>query len=514
MKRILSLLLVFCMLTALVACGASKGDYVGGNDAQSPNNRSYAGINDEEANIAVEKNDDGSADQAGKLRENAFISTLEEPVSTFSADVDTAAYTYFRKMANSGYTLEDLQSMLASGLRTEEFVNYFDYNYNLPDDGEVFGTKVQIADCPWNPNSKLMILGIAATAATRNTEGNNLVFLIDVSGSMASDDKLPLLKRTFSTLVSGLSAKDCVSIVTYSGEEKVVLEACPGNQYDKIMKAINSLQASGSTNGQAGLRRAYEIARAAYIQGGNNRIIMASDGDLNVGISSPTELKAFVEQNRKNGLYLSVLGFGYGNYRDANMEALADNGNGAYYYIDSAREAERVFGDRLCSTMYTVAEDVKFQITFDPAYISSYRLIGYENRVLNKEDFNNDKKDAGEVGAGHTLTIAYELVLTAKDAQSDETGSSWMKLAMRYKTPGATKSTLREYTIGTEAMTETPDEDYRFISAVISFCMLMHNSKYAKTDLRADLQKTLQNMQTEDGYKREFIDLVTELLGK
>ena len=164
--------------------------------------------------------------------------------------------------------------------------------------------------------------------------------------------------------------------------------------------------------------------------------------------------------------------------------------------------------------MYTVAEDVKFQITFDPAYISSYRLIGYENRVLNKEDFNNDKKDAGEVGAGHTLTIAYELVLTAKDAQSDEAGSSWMKLAMRYKTPGATMSTLREYTIGTEAMTETPDEDYRFISAVISFCMLMHNSKYAKTDLRADLQKTLQNMQTEDGYKREFIDLVTELLGK
>ena len=312
--------------------------------------------------------------------------------------------------------------------------------------------------------------------AAIETQGNNLVFLIDVSGSMMSNDKLPLLKKAFSHLTDQLTERDTVSIVTYSGREEVILSGCPGNQKETILQKINALVANGSTAGEAGLRRAYEIAEAHLIEGGNNRIIMASDGDLNVGISSAEELTAFISAQRQKGVYLSVLGFGTGNYRDANMEALADNGNGVYYYIDGESEAERVFSTNLLGTLYTVAKDVKLQLTFDPAYVASYRLIGYENRILNDEDFLDDTKDAGEVGAGHQVTVCYELTL-AEGARTE--GAEWMSLAVNYKKPDSdTAEAPRLYSIGFSDYSEELSSEDWFRVCIIELCMLLHNSKY------------------------------------
>ena len=316
---------------------------------------------------------------------------------------------------------------------------------------------------------------LQATNATP-TEGNNLVFLIDVSGSMSSSDKLPLLKTAFSYLVDHLSENDVISIVTYSGKEAVVLDGCSGNKKEDILVAINSLKASGSTNGEAGLQKAYQLAEKHRIEGGNNRIIMASDGDLNVGISSESALKEYITQKRDAGIFLSVLGFGTGNYRDSKMETLADNGNGVYLYIDGASEAEKVFSTDLLGNLYTVAKDVKMQITFDKTYVSSFRLIGYENRLLNEEDFTDDTKDAGEVGSGHQVTVCYELTLT-ENAMAE--GANWLELAVNYKLPDEQASVLPNlYNIGYANYTETPDADRAFMIAVIETCMLLHNSKY------------------------------------
>ena len=496
-KLILLATLISLLLMSLAGCGASMdgGEYYGGNaqnmvpDAEDP---MEGGLPAQDADTPT-------------FAENPFFATQEEAVSTFSADVDTASYTYFRKLVNSNYSFREMVEK-GSSFRTEEFLNYFKYRANAPQGGELFGVKTTIANCPWNPNTVLMSLTLQAEEAVPEG-GNNLVFLVDVSGSMSSSDKLPLLKKAFSYLVAQLTAEDRVSIVTYSGKEEVVLSGCPGNQGEKIMEAINRLVANGSTNGEAGLQEAYRIAEENRIEGGNNRIIMASDGDLNVGISSDDDLKAFVEQKREQGTYLSVLGFGTGNYRDSKMETLADNGNGVYYYIDGESEAERIFGSELFSTLYTVANDVKLQITFDPAYIASYRLIGYENRMLDKEDFEDDTKDAGEVGAGHQVTVCYELTLTAKAAEADE----WMKLAVRYKRPGESESQLNEYGIGKAEVCE-PDDEFRFQSAVILTAMVLHNSQYLND---IDLDNVLELLNSLDlssaPDRSEFRDLVREL---
>ncbi len=438
--------------------------------------------------------------------ENPFIATAENNISTFSADVDTASYSYFRKLANAGYSLAELKKH-AAAFRTEEFINYFDYAANRPTEGELFGLTADILPTPWNASTVLLRMTLQAEEAILPT-GNNLVFLIDVSGSMNSKDKLPLLKQAFSNLVGNLTANDTVSIVTYSGKEKIVLEGCPGNQDERIMKAINSLKASGSTNGEAGLSMAYGIAEKYMIEGGNNRIIIASDGDLNVGISSPDELKSFVESKRNSGIYLSVLGFGTGNYRDGNMEALADNGNGIYYYIDGETEAAKVFGDDLLGTLYTVAEDVKMQLTFDPAFVSSYRLIGYENRILSTEDFEDDTRDAGEVGAGHQVTVCYELTL-ADGARASE--SAWMSLAVRYKNPGEEISLLNEYAIGTSSLRDAANEDIAFLSSVIEFTMLLHNSKYSQDTTLASILENLNSLTLSDPLRIEFRTLVQNI---
>ena len=438
------------------------------------------------------------------LLKGSFTKAAEQPFSTFSADVDTASYTYFRKLVNAGYRFNDLRNS-GSNFRIEEFINYFRYDVGQPKNDELFGVKTELVSCPWDNESLLFRVTLQAEKA-KPSAGNNLVFLIDVSGSMSSEDKLPLLKRAFSHLVGNLSANDTISIVTYSGKEAVVLEGCNGLKTEKIMNAINSLKASGSTNGEAGLTMAYRIAESYFIEGGNNRIIMASDGDLNVGISSSSELTKYIEQKRDQGVYLSVLGFGTGNYRDENMEALADNGNGVYYYIDGESEAEKVFGTDLSGTLYTVANDVKLQVEFDSNYVESYRLIGYENRILDKEDFENDAKDAGEVGASHQVTVVYEI----KPAERTPGANTLGMLRVRYKKPGQSLSRLNEYQISGDV--SVPSNDMRFITAVIETAALLYNSEYNGDVTIATVYSELCDIELNDSYKTEFKVLVERLV--
>lgn len=418
-------------------------------------------------------------------KNESFILTSSKPFSTFSADVDTASYCNFRRLVN-----ESVDGKLPEGaLRTEEMVNYFDYSYDTPKKGDLFGVTTKIVDTPWNDQTKLLVMGLKTedNKITKD-DGNNFVFLIDVSGSMDSRDKLPLLKKSFYHLLDNMNAGDKVSIVTYSGNEKVELEGADAvEDRDKILSTIQDLEAEGSTNGQSGLEMAYKIAKENYIENGNNRIIMASDGDLNVGMTSNGDLKDYVAEKREEGTYLSVLGFGTGNYKDDKMETIADNGNGNYFYIDSEEEAEHIFSDKLMSSMHTVADDVKMQVEFNPAYVKAYRQIGYENRKMADEDFNNDKVDAAELGSGTTVTVAYELVMTDSEMElpsidskysSDEAkgveNGEWLTLNIKYKAPHEDTSTEEEHSYGEKAYDKSGkmDSDLAFAAAVMEFSML------------------------------------------
>ena len=522
-RKIISILLTLLATVALLtlaSCNA-KMDAAPGNNfpTNTPISPNYNGVVNgefttmEEAIPSAPDADDSGEEESGipSFVENPFVNTQENNVSTLSADVDTASYTYFRKLVNSGYSWQEL-SRYSSNFRTEEFLNYFKYTAEQPTENELFSVNSALFPCPWNENSVLLSMTLQAADATP-TEGNNLVFLIDVSGSMSSADKLPLLKEAFSHLTNQLTEKDTISIVTYSGGEAVVLDGCSGNKKEVILDAIHSLRASGSTNGQAGLQKAYQIAEKHRIEGGNNRIIMASDGDLNVGISSESELKNYIVEKREAGIFLSVLGFGTGNYRDKKMETLADNGNGVYLYVDGRAEAEKIFSTDLFANLYTVAKDVKMQITFDKTYVSAFRLIGYENRLLNEEDFTDDTKDAGEVGAGHQVTVCYELTLT--EAAMTE-GANWLELAVNYKLPDETTSVLPNlYNIG-YANYANPDADRAFMVAVIETCMLLHNSKYLPEGFNLDnILQTLNALDLSNYPERaEFRSLLNTLNSK
>ena len=504
------ILFTLALLLCVTSCSMMKGESVapGGNDAFNPNKNNAAVGTTPEMEPSSPENDQTN----NTFVENPFVSTEKNNVSTLSADVDTASYTYFRKLVNSGYSWAEL-SRYSSTFRTEEFLNYFKYTAEQPDENELFSVNSSLLPCPWNANNVLLTVTLQAAEAAP-TEGNNLVFLIDVSGSMSSQDKLPLLKTAFSYLVDHLSENDVISIVAYSGKEAVVLDGCSGNKKEDILAAINSLKASGSTNGEAGLQKAYQLAEKHRIEGGNNRIIMASDGDLNVGISSESALKQYITQKRDVGIFLSVLGFGTGNYRDEKMETLADNGNGVYLYVDGAAEAEKIFSTDLFANLYTVAKDVKMQITFDTAYVSAFRLIGYENRVLNEEDFTDDTKDAGEVGAGHQVTVCYELTLT-EDAMAE--GANWLELAVNYKLPDETVSVFPNlYSIGYADYSKMPDEDRAFMIAVIETCMLLHNSKYLPEGFDLDnILHSLNALDLSDHPERaEFRTLLSMLNNK
>jgi Ca-activated chloride channel family protein len=384
-----------------------------------------------------------------KINENNFKVVTNNPLSTFSIDVDRASYSNVRRFLNNN-TLP-----YKDAVRIEEMINYFDYTYPQPVNRDPFSVNLETGDCPWNKDHKLVLIGIKGKEFRDNEiPKSNLVFLIDVSGSMMDPNKFPLIKQAFHILVKNLRPVDRVAIVVYAGNAGLVLESTPGYEKEKILAAIDQLEAGGSTAGGAGIKLAYQIAKQNYLQGGNNRVILATDGDFNIGASSDAEMTRLIEEKRNDGIFLSILGFGMGNYKDSKMEKIADAGNGNYYYVDNIMEAKKIFGEELWGTLFTIAKDVKIQVEFNPAKIKEYRLIGYENRLLNNEDFNDDHKDAGEIGAGHTVTALYEIVLQGSpetfntvdpleyQSTSITKGSGMMTVKLRYKEPMDTVSKL------------------------------------------------------------------------
>lgn len=446
--------------------------------------------------------------------------TAKEPVSTFSIDVDTGAYANMRRFLNQG------QLPPKDAVRIEELINYFPYANTSKTGEHPFSVQTEVAPAPWNTDHQLLRVRIQAVdAKTIALPPSNLVFLVDVSGSMSSPDKLPLVKNTLKMLVPKLRAQDRISLVVYAGRTQVELEPTAGNEHDKIMAAIDKLEAAGSTAGESAMKLAYQMARRSYIPNGINRILMATDGDFNVGLRDIDQLKDMVAAERKTGISLTALGFGQGNYNEYLMEQIADVGNGNYAYIDSADEGRKVLIEEMASTFNTVAADVKVQIEFNPAQIAEYRLIGYENRILNEQDFNNDKIDAGEIGAGKTVTAIYELTPVGKPtlidphryektadtkvAKSNEFGF----LRIRYKKPDADKSILLEEPLlisNNRTSLDKTSEDFRFAASVAGFGQLLKDSSYMNNygfDQIIALAKSGEG-NDEGGYRAEFIRLI------
>lgn len=475
-----------------------------------------------------------SNEEYSEWEEKGFTSVQNEPLSTFSADVDTASYSNLRRLIREGY---DLDMMPEGAVRIEEMINYFSYNYEDPKGSDPFGVTTQISSCPWNEEAELLMVGLKTEDINYDqAPPSNLVFLLDVSGSMYSDDKLPLLQEAFGLLAENLTEKDRVSIVTYAGDDQIVLKGAKGNQTKKIKKALNSLEADGSTNGSAGIETAYALAESYFIEGGNNRVIIATDGDLNVGLTTEEELEDLITEKKESGIFLSVLGFGTGNIKDNKMETLADKGNGNYAYIDCLREANKVLVEEMSATLLTICKDVKFQVEFNPAVVESYRLLGYENRALAKEDFNDDTKDAGEIGAGHSVTALYEIVLKEpldgsmseeeinrlkySDEYKKEYGEEkitsraamkeWLTISIRYKKPSEKESNLLEYPVGYECYTNKPSDDFIFAAAVAEFGLLASHSAYPEDASVKHVEKALNSIRLNDEYKEEFLELVEE----
>lgn len=467
---------------------------------------------------------DWNTEEYSAVEETGFKSVANDPLSTFSADVDTASYSNLRRMIENGYSMEEIPE---GAVRIEEMLNYFSYDYKLPKKGEPFGVTTVLGDCPWNEDAKLLQIGLKTQEIDfGEAPDSNLVFLLDVSGSMYTDDKLPLLQKSFTMLVQELGRKDTVSIVTYAGADCVVLEGESGDNQKEIIAAVNALEAGGSTNGADGIKTAYELAERYFIKGGNNRVILATDGDLNVGPSSESELDTLITEKKESGVYLTVLGFGTGNIKDNKMETLADHGNGNYAYIDSVGEAKRVLVEQMGATLVTVAKDVKLQVEFNPAYIKGYRLLGYENRALATEDFNDDTKDAGEIGAGHMVTALYEIVPSDSDQKIPETelkyqdnkndmgvkNGEWLNLKIRYKEPEGEESILKEYPVKEEDYTQKPSEDFYFAAAVAEFGMILRDSAYKGESSFENVRALLKEVDTDkDDYKDEFVYLVKRL---
>jgi Ca-activated chloride channel homolog len=450
--------------------------------------------------------------------QNGFRNPLKEPISTFSIDVDAASYSNVRRFITEG------QMPVPEAVRIEEMINYFDYDYPQPDDNQPFSITTETGVCPWNRENYLLHIGIQGENMNRKEiPPSNLVFLVDISGSMDSPEKLPLLKNALKLLTGQLRENDRVAIVYYNETTGVILPSTPGYRKDIILRAIERLQAGGSTAGAAGLKLAYSVAEQNFIARGNNRVIIATDGDFNVGPSSNQDMERMITYFREKGIYISVTGFGMGNYQDDKMEIIADKGNGNYAYIDNLMEAKKVFMNEFTGTLYTIAKDVKIQIEFNPAFVKEYRLIGYENRMLHEEDFNNDRKDAGELGAGHTVTALYEIVPAEGNSERvlkyqsiipSANGSAVHELAtvmFRYKKPGADESILMTRTINNHILplNETSD-NFRFSAAVAGFGMILRDPECLNG---MDYYKILELARNsrgndENGYRSEFIDLV------
>ncbi|MDD3687743.1 MAG: von Willebrand factor type A domain-containing protein [Bacteroidales bacterium] len=452
------------------------------------------------------------------IQENNFKAAINDPLSTFSIDVDRASYSNVRRFINNS------QMPYKDAVRIEEMINYFDYDYPKPKGEHPFATHLEIGDCPWNSKNKLLMIGIQGeSVAEENIPACNLVFLIDVSGSMSYDNKLPLLKKSFRILVDKLRPQDKVAIVVYAGAAGCVLPSTKGTDKAKILAALDKLEAGGSTAGGEGIKLAYKIAVENYIEGGNNRVILASDGDFNVGASSDSEMERLIESKRDLGVYLTILGFGMGNYKDSKMEKLSNKGNGNYAYIDNIMESNKIFGNELWGTLYTIAKDVKIQIEFNPGKVKEYRLIGYENRMLNKEDFNDDKKDAGEIGSGHTVTAIYEIVLADGESTSSNVdplnyqtsqvvkSDDLMTLKIRYKKPDQETSRLITSKVTSKDLaTKTNTNNFYMAVAVAEFGMLLRDSEFKGTSSYEHVLLWAKRAKGEDtfGYRAEFISLV------
>ncbi len=521
MKKIVCLILAAAMLLIFSACsgaGNMGGPWMVPEGGEMNGNYDYLGTKEENADYEMAPSEFPGVtpdvdNNSPLVNDNPFITTDKEPTSTISTDVDTVSYSLFRKYVNMGCDLSALRDYGRTYYyHTEEMVNYFRYDYQGPKtEGELFGVQSALSPCPWNADSLLLTMGFCAENKVES-KGNNLVFLIDVSGSMSSDDKLKLIRESFTYLIDNLTENDVVSIVTYAGQAGTLLDGARGNEQQKIRDAVAKLTPGGSTAGQAGLSLAYEVAERHYIEGGNNRIILASDGDFNVGISTSESMTDFIKRKCEQGTYISVMAVGNAYSMNLSMmEAIANNGNGVYYFLDGKSEAERIFGEALTSTLYTVGDDVKMQITFAPELVESYRLVGYENRVMANEDFEDDTKDAAEVGAGHMLTVVYEIKPTESIGLEQSTAPEFAKLSVRFKRPGATESTLNEYPLSA-ASDKIKDEDVAFITAVVRLSMLLNNSTYSRQDSLARIYETMAGMTLTDTYKLELRSLIAKLL--
>lgn len=463
--------------------------------------------------------EDYNTEEYNYISENGYKQVVQEPLSTFSVDVDTAAYSNVRRMINQG------TSVPADAVRIEEMINYFDYDYPEPEGEEPFSVTTEYSVCPWNEENRLLMIGLQAKEIDfADRPASNFVFLLDVSGSMYSPDKLPLVQKSFGMLAENLTEQDRVSIVTYAGYETVVLDGETGDHTSAIVDALDSLEAGGSTAGSAGIKKAYELAEKHFIPGGNNRVILATDGDLNVGITSEGALTRLIQEKKKSGVHLSVLGVGTGNIKDNKMEALADNGDGNYNYLDSVFEAKRVLVDEMGGTLITVAKDVKIQVEFNPAYVAGYRLVGYENRMLKEEDFHNDAVDAGEIGAGHTVTALYEIVpvgstggsgselkyQTAPKPEILTDSSELLTVSLRYKAPNGNSSKLMSHPVEADSYREEMTSNLQFAAAVAEFGMVLRDSENKGTATYESVMALAEPCVTmwSDSYRKEFLELV------
>jgi Ca-activated chloride channel homolog len=500
-----------------------------GNEFRSERKSESAGRADRECfpdNSYAEPAHQNSEEYA-TIYENSFMDSRTSPLSTFSIDVDGASYSNTRRFLQEG------QLPPVDAVRIEEFINYFTYDYPQPTGSDPFSITTEVATTPWNPETKLVHIGLQGRRTNEEKlPPSNLVFLIDVSGSMSSEDKLPLLKNGFDMLIDQMRPQDRISIVVYAGAAGMVLPPTSGNDKEAIREALSRLSAGGSTAGGAGLMLAYQAAKQSFIQGGSNRVILATDGDFNVGLSSDEELVRLIEEKRKSGVFLSVLGFGTGNIKDSKMEQLADKGNGNYFYIDNINESRKVLVEKMAGTLYAIAKDVKLQIEFNPAMVKSYRLVGYENRVLAAEDFNNDKKDAGELGSGTNVTALYEIVPVyparpAVDPLKYQNGGSnrrwnWgfgggedkgelLTVKFRYKQPNGTTSKLLSRTLANKDVAwQDASQNFRFSAAVAGFGLVLRGSQYRGNldlDKVASMGRGAKGRDLE-GHRAEFLTLV------
>jgi len=535
-----SLLAMSVLLTGVTGCGGTKDSapavetstnvYYEMSNTPSAINKAPSVVYSDECEGYYEGCYEGyegiefNTEEYNVIVENGFKKVSVSPLSTFSADVDTASYSNVRRFVDYGYALNDIPK---GSVRTEEMINYFNYDYRLPEGNEPFGVTTEIGDCPWNEKSKLLSVGVKTEKIDfSDAAPSNIVFLIDVSGSMDEENKLPLLVKSFKILLENLGEKDRVSIVTYAGEDKVVLKGVSADKKEKIEDALDGLMAGGGTNGGKGIVTAYELAEKYFIKDGNNRVILATDGDLNIGVTSKSDLNDLIKKEAKSGVFLTVLGFGMGNYSDDRLESLADSGNGNYAYIDSLKEAKKVLCEELGANMVTVAKDVKFQVEFNPAVVAEYRLLGYEDRLLNDEDFEDDTKDAGEIGAGHTVTALYEIVtvdgyegssknLKYQDSKLSSAATDtdeWLTVSVRYKEPDGDTSKLLEYPVSGKCYLEENSEDFRFAAVVAEFAQILRGETYVGDATLRDVLYKLEDVNLEDEYRKDFELMVMRLI--